>query len=203
MTRDDPRLDRQVAFLLEVDRLKGVLRRTRVLEGERYENSAEHSWHLALCALVLAEHAPPGVDVQRALTMALVHDLVEIDAGDTFCYDPAANVDRDARERLAAERLFGLLPGEQGVELRALWEEFEVGTSPDAAFAVAMDRLQPLLLNFQSAGGSWREHAVTQDRVLTRMLPIREGAPTVWPLVLDLLDEAVRRGFLAPAPASV
>jgi putative hydrolases of HD superfamily len=196
-----PRLDRQLQFLLELDRLKGILRQTRVLEGERPENSAEHSWHLALCAAVLAEHAPAGTDVGRVMRMVLVHDVVEIDAGDAFCYDVAANVGKEERERLAAERIFGLLPNEQGEELRALWEEFEAGATPDARFAVALDRLQPMLLNFAGQGGSWRANGVTHDRVLVRMAPIQQGMPELWPFVVRLLDEAVARGYLAPAPA--
>lgn len=198
----DPRLAQQLAFLLELDRLKGILRQTRVLGGERRENSAEHSWHLALCAAVLAEHAPEGADVTRVLTMVLVHDVVEIDAGDAFCYDPAANVGKEERERMAAARIFGLLPPEQADELRAVWEEFEAGESASARFAVALDRLQPLLLNFAGGGGSWKEHGVTLDRVLERMAPIRHGAPELWPAVVRILDEAVARGYLAPAPGS-
>jgi putative hydrolase of HD superfamily len=197
----DARTERQLAFVLEVDRLKGVLRQTRVLQGERQENSAEHSWHLALCAMLLAEHAPPGTELLRVLKMVLVHDVVEIDAGDAFAYDVAVNVGKEDRERLAAERIFGLLPAELAEELQALWMEFEEGATPDARFAVAMDRFQPLLLNFQGMGGSWRYHSVTHDRVLVRMAPIQEGAPTLWPVVLRLLDEAVARGYLAPGPA--
>lgn len=123
----DPRLDGQLAFLLEIDRLKTVLRRTRVSDGSRHENSAEHSWHLAMAAVLLAGHAPPGTDPARVVRMVLVHDVVEIDAGDTFCYDVDANRDREARERRVADRLFGLLPAAQADELRALWEEFEAG----------------------------------------------------------------------------
>jgi putative hydrolase of HD superfamily len=195
----DPRLDRQLRFLLEIDRLKGVLRQTRVLDGARQENSAEHSWHLALCGVTLAEHAPPGMDLGRVLRMVLVHDVVEIDAGDAFCYDPAANVGKEEREQRAAERIFGLLPDDQAAELHALWQEFEAGQTPDARFAVALDRLQPLLLNFAHQGGSWRANAITHDRVLVRMSPIQDGAPGVWPFVVRLLDEAVARGYLAPA----
>ncbi|HEX6041720.1 HD domain-containing protein [Longimicrobium sp.] len=196
----DPRLARQLAFIQELDRLKGILRQTRVLDGARQENSAEHSWHLAVCGVLLAEHAPPGTDLTRVLRMVLVHDVVEIDAGDAFAYDAAVNVGKEERELLAAERIFGLLPDEQADELRGLWMEFEAGTTPDARFAVALDRFQPLLLNFNGQGGSWRYHAVTHDRVLVRMAPIQEGAPTLWPAVLQLLDEAVARGYLAPAP---
>jgi putative hydrolase of HD superfamily len=196
----DPRLERQLAFIQELDRLKGVLRQTRVLDGARQENSAEHSWHLALCAMVLSEHAPPGTDLLRVLRMVLVHDVVEIDAGDAFAYDASVNVGKEERERLAAERIFGLLPDDVADDLRALWMEFEEGATPDARFAVALDRLQPLLLNFNGQGGSWRHHAVSHDRVMVRMAPIREGAPTLWPLVERLLDEAVARGYLAAAP---
>jgi putative hydrolase of HD superfamily len=197
----NPRLGRQLAFIMELDRLKGILRQTRVLEGARQENSAEHSWHLALCAVVLAEHAPAEMDLSRVLKLVLVHDVVEIDAGDAFCYDADANVGKEERERMAAERIFGLLPPEQASELRGLWEEFEAGASADARFAVALDRLQPLLLNFAGEGGSWRQHRVTHDQVWVRMAPIRQGAPELWPAVVRLLDEAVARGYLAPAPA--
>jgi putative hydrolase of HD superfamily len=198
----DPRLHRQLRFLLEIDRLKGILRQTRVLDAARQENSAEHSWHLALCAALLAEYAPAGADVARVTRMVLVHDVVEIDAGDAFCYDAAANVGKEEREQMAAERIFGLLPDDQAAELHALWEEFEAGETPDARFAVALDRLQPLLLNFAHQGGSWRANAITHDRVLVRMAPIQDGAPEVWPIVVRLLDEAVARGYLAPAPAT-
>lgn len=195
----DPRLERQLAFAQELDRLKGVLRQTRVLDGARQENSAEHSWHLALCAVLFAEHAPAGTDLLRVLKMVLVHDVVEIDAGDAFAYDAAVNVGKEERERQAAERIFGLLPADLADELRGLWMEFEEGATPDARFAVALDRFQPLLLNFNGQGGSWRHHAVTADRVRIRMAPIQEGAPGLWPLVLRLLDEAVARGYLLPA----
>ncbi|HEX8393252.1 MAG TPA: HD domain-containing protein [Longimicrobium sp.] len=192
------RLERQMRFLLEVDRLKGILRQTRVLGGERRENSAEHSWHLALCALALAEHAPAGTDPVRAVLMTLLHDVVEIDAGDAFAYDAAANVGKEEREQAAAARVFGLLPPEQAAELTGLWEEFEEGETPTARFAVAMDRVQPVLLNFASEGGSWKQHAVTYEQVMIRMAPIERGAPAVWPWLLRLLDEALVRGYLPP-----
>jgi putative hydrolase of HD superfamily len=199
----DPKLGQQLAFIMELDRLKGILRQTRVLDGTRQENSAEHSWHLALCAVVLAEHAPGGTDLSRVLKMVLVHDVVEIDAGDAFCYDADANVGKEERERSAAERIFGLLPAQQANELRGLWQEFEAGASADARFAVALDRLQPLLLNFAGKGGSWRQHRVTHDQVMVRMAPIRHGAPELWPAVVRLLDEAVARGYLAPPALTV
>ena len=191
-------LARRIRFALEADRLKGVVRRTRLVDGSRHENSAEHSWHLALLAVLLADTAGPEVDAARVVRMLLVHDLVEVEAGDTFAYDVAANLGRDERERLAAERIFGILPEGQGDELRALWEEFEAGETPDARFAVAMDRFQPLLLNYHGGGGSWREHGITRAQVLRRMAPIERGAPALWPLVLDVVDHACTLGWISP-----
>jgi putative hydrolase of HD superfamily len=190
------RLARQLDFLVEVDRLKGVLRRTTLCDGSRPENSAEHSWHLALSALVLAEYAGPGVDVMRAVRMLLVHDLVEIDAGDTFAYDAAANEGRAERERQAARRVFGLLPDPQGAELHRLWEEFEAETTPDARFAAAVDRLQPLLANDRSGGGSWRAHGIARAQVVQRMAPIEAALPAVWPAVLDVVERNCALGHI-------
>ena len=194
-------LERRLRFALEADRLKSVIRRTRLVDGSRQENSAEHSWLLALLAVVLADTAPPGVDAARVIRMLLVHDLVEIDAGDTFAYDAAANLGREERESVAAARIFGLLPEGEAEALRALWEEFEAGTSADARFAAALDRFQPLLLNFHGGGGSWLEHGVTRAAVLRRMDPIREGAPALWPVVTDVIDRAMAQGWIAPDPA--
>jgi putative hydrolase of HD superfamily len=185
------RLDRQLAFLAELDRLKSVERMTRIAGGARRENSAEHSWHLAAMVALLAEYAPEGVDVGRVTRMLLVHDVVEIDAGDTFCFDDAANEDRDARERRAADRLFGLLPSDQAGELRALWDEFEDRSTPDARYAVALDRFQGMLQNRLNEGGTWIEHGVSRERVLERMAPIRDGAPDLWKVVLRVVNEAL------------
>lgn len=190
------RAERQLAFLVDADRLKGVLRQTPLCDGSRRENSAEHSWHLALMAMVFAEHAGAGVDFTRVMRMLLVHDLVEIDAGDTFAYDTAANTDREARERMAAERIFGLLPANQRDELRALWDEFELQITPDARFAVAIDRLQPLLNNHHSRGGSWRAHGITRAQVLRRMEPIRTALPALWPTVEAIVVENCTLGHI-------
>jgi putative hydrolase of HD superfamily len=191
----------RLAFALELDRLKGVERRTWRLDRSRRENSAEHSWHLATMALVFAEHAPDGSDVDRVVRMLLVHDLVEIDAGDTFAFDAVGLADRGARERLAADRLFGLLP--DGLALRALWEEFDAADTPDARYANAIDRLAPLLLNLHTDGGTWREHGVTRAAVLARMRPIETGLPALWAAVVAAIDAAVDRGWVRPdAPAS-
>lgn len=194
--RGSQRLQQQLTFLVEADRLKGILRQTTLCDGSRAENSAEHSWHLALMASVLAEYAGSEVDVGRVLRMVLVHDLVEIDAGDTFAYDAAANVGREARERRAAERIFGLLPTEQASELGALWEEFEAQVTADARFAAALDRLQPLLNNHHSAGGSWRAHGVLRDEVMRRMLPIEAALPALWPTVLDIIEQNCALGYI-------
>lgn len=177
------RAEQQLSFLVNADRLKGVLRQTTLCDGSRRENSAEHSWHLTLMAEVLAEYAESPVDIARVVRMLMVHDLVEIDAGDTFAYDVSANTDRAARENRAADRIFGLLPAEQGRELRSIWEEFEMQTTADARFATALDRLQPLLNNHHSGGGSWRAHSVTRTQVLRRMEPIRLAMPALWPVV--------------------
>jgi putative hydrolase of HD superfamily len=190
------RLERQLAFVVEMDRLKGIVRRTSLIDGSRLENSAEHSWHLAVAALALAEHAPDGTDLTRALRMALIHDVVEIDAGDTFGFDEAGYLDKEERETRAAERLFGLLPPDQAAEFRALWDEFEAGATPEARFAVALDRLQPLLVNFNSGGGSWKLHGITLAQIRRRMAPIAEGMPGAWPWVERTIEEACARGYV-------
>ena len=190
-------LDSQISFLLEADRLKAVLRQTTLTDGSRQENSAEHSWHLALMALVLSEHRPPGVDLARVMAMVVIHDLVEIDAGDLFLYaDEAAQRRQRAAELAAAERLFALLPGEQGGRTRALWEEFEERVTADAKFARALDRLQPMLLNMACAGGTWVKHAVTAPEVLARVALIEDGAPALGAFARDLVESAVSRGYL-------
>ncbi|HPW55207.1 MAG: HD domain-containing protein [Thermoanaerobaculaceae bacterium] len=193
----DERLGRQIGFLQEVDRLKGVLRRSYVLAGERRENAAEHCWHVALAAVVLAEHAAEPVDVGRVVTMLLVHDLVEIDAGDTFVYDRAAQNDKRERERAAADRVFGLLPDDLGSGLRALWEEFEARLSPEARFAAALDRLLPLHHNLWCHGKSWQEHGIRLGQVLEVNRHMAEGAPALWAHAEAAVEQAARDGLLA------
>lgn len=191
------RLASQLAFLVEIDKLKGVLRQTLLCDRSRQENTAEHSWHLAMAAVVLSEYAGDEVDVGRVIRMALVHDIVEIDAGDTFAYDLTANLDREQREQTAASRIFGLLPTEQAAELRGLWEEFEAQQTPDARFAVALDRLQPLLNNHHSQGGSWRAHGITRAQVLRRMSPIETALPALWPAVLEIIEDNCTLGHIS------
>jgi 5'-deoxynucleotidase YfbR-like HD superfamily hydrolase len=197
--RDDDggeRLARQIDFIVEIDKLKTVLRRTTLIDRSRQENSAEHSWHIALMAVLLGEHAKGDVDLLRVVKMLLVHDLVEIDAGDTFCYDAAANADKEERERRAAERLFALLPADQTAELWALWEEFEARETPEARYATALDRMQPILHNLHTDGVSWRRHGIRKEQVLTRNRPIEDGAPTLWEYVARRVEEAAASGML-------
>ncbi|HWA08387.1 MAG TPA: HD domain-containing protein [Opitutaceae bacterium] len=201
MTHAAERLARQVEFIVEVDRLKDVFRQTVTTRSRRAENDAEHSWHLCLCVLVLSEHASaPRLDVLRVLRMLIIHDLVEIDAGDTFAYDTARMADQHAREAVAADRIFGLLPPDQGREFRALWDEFEERKTPESRFAAAVDRFQPMLLNCRTAGAAWRRHGVTHDRVLARNAHVAEGSPPLWEYAVRMIQEAVDAGHLAPKP---
>lgn len=190
------RLEQQIQFVLEIDKLKRVLRQTLLTDGSRRENSAEHSWHIALMAVILAEYASEPVDILRVIKMLLIHDLVEIDAGDTFCYDLQGNQNKAEREAEAADRLFNLLPPDQAVELRALWEEFEAQATPAARFAASLDRLQPILHNQQTEGHTWQQHGVTSDRVLHRMAPVKTGAPDLWTFVQQVIDNCVAAGYL-------
>jgi putative hydrolase of HD superfamily len=199
MTPDETtdRLGAQLAFLVEIDRLKLIERRSYIADASRRENSAEHSWHLAMLALVLSEHADARVDLARVVAMVLVHDIVEIDAGDVFVYaDEAAHAAKLEREVLAAERIFALLPDDQAPTFRALWEEYEEGTTDDARFAASLDRLQPLLLNIAAGGTTWREHGITADRVVERNAVIGDGAPLLWERARELIRDAVEQGIV-------
>ena len=190
------RLAQQLSFILEIDKLKTVVRQSLLIDTSRRENSAEHSWHLAMMATVLTEYAKEPVNVLHTIKMLLVHDIVEVDAGDTFAYDTAGYVDKDDREQKAAERIFGLLPEEQGRELRELWEEFEARETPESKYANALDRLQPLLHNSKTQGGTWRIHNVTKDKVLKRMEPIKIGMPEIYPMVEKIIEEACAVGWI-------
>jgi len=191
------RVSRQVAFIVEADKLKSVERRTPLGDRSRRENTAEHSWHLAVAALTLVEYAPKGVNLARVLELVAVHDLVEIDAGDTFAYDPAANVTKAERERRAAERVFGLLPDDQAHRLREAWEEFEAAGTSDARYANALDRFQALLQNMEAGGGSWSDYHVTRPQVLARMAPVQAAMPDVWPFVVGIIDRFCALGAIA------
>jgi putative hydrolase of HD superfamily len=190
------RLERQIEFLLEIDKLKTILRRTYILHADRSENTAEHSWHLALTAMILAEYANEPIDISRVIKMVLIHDIVEIDAGDTYLYDTAGALDKAHREHAAAERLFGILPADQGREFRELWDEFEARKTIESRFAAALDRFVPQLHNYHTRGRSWQEHGITADRVLDRNACIADGSCTLWEWAQALLHDAVDKGFL-------
>jgi putative hydrolase of HD superfamily len=189
-------LEKQLAFLIEADKLKCVERMTRLVGGGRRENSAEHSWHVALMTLTLAPHSNVPIDLPRTLSMLLIHDLVEIDAGDSFVYDTVAMADKAEREQAAATRIFGLLPADQATHYRALWDEFEAQETPEAKFAAAVDRLAGMLPNYQNEGGTWREHSVSAERVRERNAYIAEGSESLWNHVKTWVDDAVARGWL-------
>lgn len=191
------RLEKQLALLIELDQLKSVLRRTRVKSADRrLENSGEHSWHVALMAVLMQEHANAPIDIARVMKMLLIHDVVEIDAGDTFVYDVAASKEQEEKELKAAERLFGMLPSDQGDELFSLWKEFEAAQSDDAKYAKALDRLIPMLLNYHNDGQSWKEHGVTREQALTINKRIEYGSITLWDKAKELIEEATEKGWL-------
>ena len=187
------RLDAQIAFLSEADKLKSVLRASRLHDNSRFENSAEHSWHVMLYALVLADQAGPDVRIDRVLRMLLLHDIVEIDAGDNPIHGTVVHAAMETQEKAAADRLFGLLPADLGAEFRALWDEFEAAESPDAVFAKSIDRVQTPIGNLANGGGSWVDYGVTFEQLDTRVgVPVRRGAPGLWAWLLPRLQ-----GFFA------
>lgn len=194
-------LEAALAFFMEADRLKGVERRNRLADGSRRENTAEHSWHLGIAALVLAPFAREPVDLGTAVAMALVHDIVEIDAGDTFAYDVADGAaTKQAREEAAADRLFGLLPADTGTWFRRLWDEYERGDTPEARFVMAVDRLAPMMLNLAEGASTWREYGITRSQVVARNGRfIEQSLPEVWAAVLAELDAAAATGAVDPA----
>lgn len=184
-------------FIIEADKLKEVFRQTLCTQSRRAENSAEHSWHFALMVITLAEHSNhQPLDVLRVLKMVLVHDLVEIDAGDTYAYDVANMATQHEREAKAADRIFGLLPGDQAAEFRALWDEFEAKETPEAKFAAACDRFHPMLLNCLTGGERWKHHGVTYEKVVARNQHAREGSTALWAYALKMIDDAVAAGSL-------
>ena len=194
---DVNRLEQQMRFLVEVDKMKSVYRRTILIDKTRRESDAEHSWHFALMAMLLAEYADPEkVDCARVIRMALVHDLIEIYAGDPFAYDVQGNQDKRQRETEAADKLFALLPEDQAAEIRALWEEFDAMETPDAQYAAAIDRLQPFLNNYLTQGHTWGLGGVKSAQVYERMDPIRVALPEVWPFVDKMIQESIEKGYL-------
>lgn len=188
------RLQKQMDFILEADKIKKVTRQTYLSDGSRKENDAEHSWHLALMCGLLAEYASEKIDVAKTMLMVLIHDIVEIDAGDTYAYDTSGNATKREREVKAAERIFQLLPKDQARLLRDLWEEFEASSTPEARFALALDKIQPVLLNNASGGVSWREHQVQISQILKRNEKTPEGSEALWAYAKGLIDKNVENG---------
>ena len=194
MKTDD--LLKQVEFIKEIDKLKYIQRKTKLFNSNRHENDAEHSWHLAMMTLVLAEHSDVPIDVLKVLKMVLIHDIVEIDAGDTFIYDTQKNHTNTNEELVAAKRIFGLLPQKQADEFIAIWEEFENGVTDEAKFGRAMDRFEPLLQNTSNDGGTWAEFDVSYQQVYDKKKAIKNGSTTVWNYAEHLINQSVDNGIL-------
>ncbi len=192
--KNEERLAKQIQFLLEADKEKNIGRQTYIADGSRKENDAEHAWHLALMAFLLSEHANEQVDVLRVMQMVIIHDLVEIDAGDTYAYDEAGNATKRAREVKAADRIFGLLPEDQGKWFRDLWEEFEAAETKEAKFAHTLDKTQPILLNDITGGKAWVEHQVEKTQILKRNAATAEGSKAIWEYCAALIDQNVEKG---------
>jgi putative hydrolase of HD superfamily len=192
------RFQKQIEFILEVDKLKHVLRQTILMDRSRRENSAEHSWHIALLVPVLAEYSKEtDIDMFHVMKILVIHDLVEIDAGDTYCYDDKGREDQARREEIAADRIFGLLPVDQATEFRALWDEFEERETAESRFANALDRVQPFLHNYFTDGQTWQANHINSRQVHERMRPVKDGAPDLWDYVNTLIEDAVKKGILA------
>ena len=193
------RLGKQIQFILEVDKLKDVFRQSYILSENRKENSAEHSWHVAVMAIVLMEHAEEPLDGILVLKMLVLHDVIEIDAGDSYFFDDHARADQAERENKGAQRLFSLLPSDQTDALRKIWNEFEAAVSAEARFAKSMDRLMPLLHNYHTRGRSWKEHGITSKMVVSRLeKDLIRGPKVFWEYARSLIADAVRQGYLAP-----
>lgn len=188
--------EKQLKFITDIDRMKHILRRTLLVDGSRRENDAEHSWHIGVMAMLLREYADPAVDVERVVKMCLVHDLIEIYAGDTFAFDVSANVDKAEREKASADKLYALLPPEQGSELRTLWEEFDAEQTLDAQYAAAMDHLQPFIHNVMTDGHTWKEGHVTREQVYARMAIVKAATPALWPFVENAINQGIEAGII-------
>ena len=193
---NDIEFNKKLDFLITIDKMKSIYRQTLLTDKSRRETDAEHSWHIAVMAMLFAEMAPEGVDRDRCIRMCLVHDLIEIYAGDTFCYDEKANMDKKERELLAADKLFSTLSEKDSDELRGLWEEFEKQETPDALFSASLDRLQPFIHNMLTDGHTWRKGNVTRQQVERRASVIEKGFPKAWDTILTMMDEAQKKGYI-------
>ena len=196
------RLKRQLDFIIELDKSKNIIRQNYLCDGSRRENDSEHSWHIAIMIFILKEYAPADVNIERVMEMALLHDVVEIDAGDTYAYDEKAALDKEEREKKAAERIFNMLPADQAAYVRALWDEFEALETSEALWCKVMDCLQPLLLNYTSGGKSWGEHQVHEEQVRKRMEPIKKCSAKLYEIVEDIVKKAIDMGKIIPCKNS-
>ena len=196
MEWDMERLNSQIKFIMEIDRLKQVYRQTYLSDASRKENDTEHSWHLAVMAMLLGEYANEKIDVLKTMSMVLIHDIVEIDAGDTYAYDEAGNTTKRQRELKAADRLFRILPDDQADYFRGLWDEFEAMETPEAKFANTLDKIQPVLLTDQAKGKSWLEHGVRREQILDRNARTHEGSETLWSYIREIIERNVEDGFI-------
>lgn len=190
----DDRLKEQIDFILEIDKMKEILRQNYLADGSARENDADHSWHLAMMALILSEYSNEKVDVTRVVPMVLAHDLVEIDAGDTYAYDEAGALTKETREKAAADRIFGILPKEQGTWMRGLWDEFEACNTPESRFAHVLDNSLPLFLNHAAGGISWKEHKVKRSQIYKRNRITGEGSAKIWEYMQELIQENINKG---------
>ena len=193
------RLLKQIEFITEIDKLKQIFRQNVVIGTKRNENDAEHSWHLAIMAVLLAEYSTDkNIDILKVIKLVLIHDLVEIDAGDTFCYDEKGYLDKDEREQKAADRLFNILPQDQAQEIFELWREFEEVNTPEARFAACLDRFQPLILNYNTNGHTWQKPGVTSEKVFKRNSLLEENAPELWMYFNEVVEDSIKKRYLKP-----
>ena len=190
------RLKKQIEFIFEVDKLKRILRQSILTDGKKRENDAEHSWHISLMAILLSEYSNEDIDVLRVIKMLLIHDIVEIDAGDTYCYDKEGHNDKREREEKAAKRIFGMLPKDQCDDMISLWEEFELMETAESKYAASLDRLQPLLLNYATNGKSWRDHDIESKQILERNAHIENGSKELWKFAKNMIYDCIEKGYL-------
>ncbi len=191
------RLLKDIAFIVELDKMKSILRQTSIIGEDRREDDAQHSWHISLMAMVLSEYTDEKVDLLKVIKMLLIHDLVEIFAGDTFCYDEVGNADKREREVEAAEKIFGMLEEDKAKDLRSLWDEFEEIETTEAKFATAMDRLQPMLSNYNNNGGTWKKFDISQADIYKRISPVKESSDELWKFVEYMIEDAFEKGLIS------
>ena len=194
---ENKRLLKDIQFIVELDKMKSIFRQTSIIGEDRREDDAQHSWHISLMAMVLSEYTNDKVDLLKVIKMLLIHDLVEIFAGDTFCYDEVGNADKREREIQAADKIFGMLDEDKGQELRALWDEFEEIQTPEAKFATAMDRLQPMLNNYHNDGGTWKKFGISQSDIYKRISPVKDYSEELWKFVEHMIEDAFDKGLIS------